>query len=131
MSDLAYAENAKDAFLKLQSQIGNELLLTDPSCNEIKDEWNREEGGGGITRVFSDGKFLEKGGVNFSDVSGSQLPPTATLERPELNGLPFRAIGGGIQIHCHCKLFPPVRAMACLCLPRSIYLSQIRFFLEN
>ena len=65
MSDLAYAENAKDAFLKLQSQIGNELLLIDPSCHEIKDEWNREEGGGGITRVFSDGKFLEKVGLIF------------------------------------------------------------------
>ena len=110
MSDLAYAENAKDAFLKLQSQIGNELLLIDPSCHEIKDEWNREEGGGGITRVFSDGKFLEKGGVNFSDVSGSQLPPSATLERPELNGLPFRAIGVSVVFHPHNPYIPTSHA---------------------
>ena len=99
MSDLAYAEHVKGAFLGLQGRISDELLLIDPSCKDIKDEWKREEGGGGITRVFSHGEFLEKGGVNFSDVRGLQLPPTATLERPELSGLPFRAIGVSVVFH--------------------------------
>ena len=31
-----------------------------------EDVWDREEGGGGRSRVFSDGKVFEKAGVNVS-----------------------------------------------------------------
>ena len=58
-------------FLKnLQSEICSGLELLDGKSNFSIEEWNREEGGGGITRVIQDGKVFEKGGVNFSAVYG-------------------------------------------------------------
>ncbi|MFM7575698.1 MAG: coproporphyrinogen III oxidase, partial [Microcystaceae cyanobacterium] len=33
-----------------------------------EDSWQREEGGGGRSRVLQEGDFLEQGGVNFSEV---------------------------------------------------------------
>mmetsp|Transcript_7306 Transcript_7306/g.18780 ORF Transcript_7306/g.18780 Transcript_7306/m.18780 type:complete len:393 (-) Transcript_7306:866-2044(-) len=41
-----------------------------------EDTWTREGGGGGISRVLSDGKVWEKAGVNVSVVYGS-MPPEA------------------------------------------------------
>jgi coproporphyrinogen III oxidase len=42
---------------------------------------------------------LEKGGVAFSDVRGSKLPPSATHNRPELAGRGFRAMGVSVVHH--------------------------------
>jgi coproporphyrinogen III oxidase len=42
---------------------------------------------------------IEKGGVNFSDVYGERLPPSATVNRPELAGGSFRAMGVSLVIH--------------------------------
>ena len=36
-----------------------------------EDVWNREEGGGGRSRVFSGGSVFEKAGINISEVYGS------------------------------------------------------------
>ena len=50
----------------------------------IKDSWERPEGGGGISRLIEEGNVLERGGVGFSHVTGSSLPPSAaaaTLRR--------------------------------------------------
>jgi len=93
------AEKVKCAFLSLQDEICDHLFQVDGDCKEVRDEWHREEGGGGISRAFSAGHTLEKGGVNFSDVRGKELPPSASLTRPELNGLPFRAMGVSVVIH--------------------------------
>jgi coproporphyrinogen III oxidase len=41
----------------------------------IKDSWERPEGGGGISRLIEEGNVLERGGVGFSHVTGSRLPP--------------------------------------------------------
>ena len=39
-----------------------------------RDEWQRPEGGGGITRMLEDGELLERAGVGFSHVKGDQPP---------------------------------------------------------
>ena len=65
---------ARNAFLKLQQSICDTLLEVDPICKQIEEDWDREEGGGGITRAFAQGDAMEKGGVNFSDVRGHELP---------------------------------------------------------
>ena len=65
----------------------------------LEDCWEREQGGGGLTRVIANGKLFEKGGVNFSHVFGDQLPPSATLARPELAGRNFEAMGVSIVMH--------------------------------
>ena len=47
------------------------------------DEWQRPEGGGGRTRVMTDGAVFEKAGIAFSHVKGTKPPPSATAHRPE------------------------------------------------
>ena len=65
-----------------------------------EDLWEHENGGGGgRTRVLSGGAVIEKGGVNFSRVTGEELPPAATLKRPELAGKNFEAMGISLVIH--------------------------------
>jgi coproporphyrinogen III oxidase len=64
-----------------------------------RDEWTRPEGGGGISRLIEDGDVLERGGVNFSDVRGTRLPPSATASRPELVGRSWEAMGVSLVLH--------------------------------
>jgi len=86
-------------FLDIQENIIAELKKFDPLVIENSDEWQRKEGGGGKTCAFEQGSFLEKGGINFSDVTGENLPPTALNNRPELTGASFRAMGISIVFH--------------------------------
>ena len=44
----------------------------------LRDEWERPEGGGGISRLVEEGNVIERGGVNFSHVMGARLPPSAS-----------------------------------------------------
>ena len=64
-----------------------------------EEQWDREEGGGGRSRVLAEGRVFEKAGVNFSHVFGTQLPPSATAARPELAGRSFEAMGVSLVIH--------------------------------
>ena len=63
------------------------------------DEWVRPEGGGGITRILEGGKLLERGGVGFSHVTGTKLPPSASAHRPEIAGRPWEAMGVSLVFH--------------------------------
>lgn len=87
-------------FLKsLQDQICASLEHADGSGKFIEDNWTRAEGGGGRTRVLTNGNIIEQGGVNFSVVSGDKLPPSATAHRPELAGRKWQACGVSLVIH--------------------------------
>lgn len=87
-------------FLKsLQDQICSELELADGGGKFVEDNWKRAEGGGGRTRVLTNGNVIEQGGVNFSVVSGDKLPPSATAHRPELAGRKWQACGVSLVIH--------------------------------
>ena len=70
--------------LELQERICAQVGEVDPTARFVKDDWERAEGGGGITRAVEGGEVFEKGGVSFSDVRGGNLPPSATAHRPEL-----------------------------------------------
>jgi len=72
----------------------------------VEDIWQHESGGGGRTRVLSNGGVIEKGGVNFSHVKGDQMPPAATLKRPELAGKKFEAMGVSLVVHPHNPFAP-------------------------
>jgi len=48
----------------------------------LRDSWVRPEGGGGVSRLLEEGNLLERGGVGFSHVLGSKLPPSASAHRP-------------------------------------------------
>jgi coproporphyrinogen III oxidase len=87
-------------FLKsLQDNICSALEAADGSGQFVEDNWVRAEGGGGRTRVMTHGTVIEQGGVNFSEVSGDKLPPSASAHRPELAGRTWRACGVSLVIH--------------------------------
>ena len=88
-----------DFLKKLQDQICQALEKADGNGQFIEDNWKRKEGGGGRTRVLTNGDVIEQGGVNFSVVSGDKLPPSATAHRPELAGRTWKACGVSLVIH--------------------------------
>jgi coproporphyrinogen III oxidase len=63
----------KAYLLDLQDRICNALAAEDGGAQFIEDSWTRAEGGGGRSRVLTDGAVIEKGGVNFSHVHGRAL----------------------------------------------------------
>ncbi len=71
-----------------------QLAQADGGAVFTEDQWTREEGGGGRSRVLANGTVFEQAGVNFSHVSGATLPASATVHRPELAGSSFQALGG-------------------------------------
>lgn len=64
-----------------------------------RDAWQRPEGGGGESRVLSEGSVFERAGVSFSHVFGDRLPQSATQQRPEIAGAPFEAMGISLVFH--------------------------------
>ncbi len=99
MPQLFDLDAVKSALLGLQDLICRELEAEDGAGRFREDSWTRAEGGGGRSRVLEGGAAIEKGGVNFSHVYGSRLPPSATAHRPELAGRGFQAMGVSLVIH--------------------------------
>jgi coproporphyrinogen III oxidase len=88
----------KPWLLGLQQDIANRLEAFDGQRFSAE-TWQRPQGGGGITRVIEQGNFFERGGINFSHVSGNQLPASATAHRPELAGQRYEAMGVSLVLH--------------------------------
>ena len=91
-----------------------EALRSIDSVDYRQDEWTREEGGGGRSRVFSGGKVFEKAGVNVSVVHGTLSPQAAQTMGGghELQGkdLDFFATGISLVLHPHNPMAPTVHA---------------------
>lgn len=64
-------ENISEWLKKLQDSICSALESADGGSKFIEENWTREEGGGGRSRVIKNGAVLEKGGVMYSAVSGT------------------------------------------------------------
>ena len=88
----------KNYLLGLQDNICSGLADLDGGTF-TEDSWEREQGGGGRSRVLEEGSVFEKAGVNFSHVHGDRLPASATAARPELAGRSFEALGVSLVIH--------------------------------
>ena len=87
-------------FRALQDTICEALESADGEGRFHEDCWQRDEGGGGRSRVLNDGAVFEQAGVNFSHVHGAQLPPAASARKPELAGSArFEALGVSLVIH--------------------------------
>lgn len=84
-------------FRGLQDGICAELLEAGESRSFHEDNWEREGGGGGRTRVIQDGTLFEKGGVNFSAVHG--LLPEAVQRSFKVEESDFFATGVSIVLH--------------------------------
>ncbi len=83
----------------LQDRLCAAIEAADGSARFSEDAWQRAEGGGGRTRVMKNGAVFEQGGVNFSRVEGSRLPPAATAHRAELAGRAWIALGVSLVLH--------------------------------
>ena len=71
--------------LDLQSRIVAAFEAADGGAF-LSDGWTRPADGkltgDGLTRLIEGGALIERGGCNFSHVSGQSLPPSATAHRP-------------------------------------------------
>lgn len=114
MKDMNLPENAieqvKLYLLSLQNILCQQIEQIDTQATFKSDEWTREAGGGGITRILTNGRLFSKAGVNFSFVSGEQLPASASAHRPELAGRHFSALGVSIVIHPDNPYIPTTHA---------------------
>lgn len=108
---LKNSQSVRNYFLELQNRI-TEKLQEEESVSFVEDQWNRDEGGGGQSRILENGELFEKAGINFSDVQGKHLPASATDKRPNLENASFRAMGISLVFHprnpfvptCHMNL---------------------------
>lgn len=88
----------KTYLLDLQTRIVAALEVIDGQPFLV-DEWQRVEGGGGISRIIEEGNVFERGGVGFSHVTGQSLPPSAAANRPEIAGRNWEAMGVSLVLH--------------------------------
>ena len=95
---MSTAQKAREFFTGLQQRIVEGLEKVEGK-HFRRDEWERPEGGGGLSCVLEEGNVLERGGVNYSHVFGGGLPASATAARPELAGRGFEAMGVSLVLH--------------------------------
>ncbi len=91
-------EHIENYLKNLQDDICGALEKTDGTGHFKEDLWQHHSGGGGRTRVITDGDILEKGGVNFSAVHGhtsEALQKQLKIESP----LDYFATGVSIVMH--------------------------------
>lgn len=101
-------ENFTNYIRDLQDQICSELEKVDGKALFQEDNWNREGGGGGRTRVIENGAVFEKGGVNISTVYG-ELPDPIKKHFNVDHGW-FWAGGLSLVIHPESPMVPTVHA---------------------
>lgn len=100
----------KAFLLDLQNRICAGLEQLDGQASFAADSWTRAEGGGGTSRVLTQGAVFEQAGVNFSHVTGAAMPASATAHRPELAGRSFEAMGVSLVIHPRNPYIPTTHA---------------------
>ncbi|MGW7677697.1 oxygen-dependent coproporphyrinogen oxidase [Shewanella sp. S23-S33] len=100
----------KAFLIDLQNRICAGLQVLDGEATFAADSWTRAEGGGGTSRVLTQGAVFEQAGVNFSHVTGAAMPASATAHRPELAGRSFEAMGVSLVIHPNNPYIPTTHA---------------------
>ena len=110
----------------LQHRIVEALAAEEGAESFLVDQWQRKEGGEGISCVLQGGQTFDKAGVNISVVHGT-LPPAAVKQMSadhgnlmektgyklegvdaQVNGLPFYAAGLSLVVHPHNPFAPTV-----------------------
>jgi coproporphyrinogen III oxidase len=102
-------ERAAEFFAETQDRICAALTELDGNATFHQDEWTREGGGGGRTRILANGGVFEKAGVNFSSVHGEM--PESLSKKIELgDDNKFFATGVSLVLHPHNPMAPTVHA---------------------
>jgi len=90
-------ERFENKIRTLQKEIVAALQKADPTVSLLEDKWERPGGGGGFSNVLSEGRFIEKGGVNISIVHG--VLPEEMKKRLNAVSSDFYASGISLVIH--------------------------------
>jgi coproporphyrinogen III oxidase len=103
------AQTRVKQFVKsLQDEITQGLEELDGVGKFQQDIWERPEGGGGRSRILRDGAVFEQAGVGFSEVWGSELPPSILAQRPEATGHSYYVTGTSMVLHPRNPYVPTV-----------------------
>lgn len=97
--DKSHTGQVNEYLVELQNKICTTLAAEDGKGEFHEDTWRRSQGGGGRSRILRNGQVFEQAGINYSQVFGDGLPPSATMHRPELAGRSFEAVGVSLVIH--------------------------------
>jgi coproporphyrinogen III oxidase len=101
-------ERVSEFLKQLQDSICQGLEQLDGAGKFQEDSWQRQEGGGGRSRVMKAGNVFEQGGVGFSEVWGKDLPPSILMQRPEAAGHTWYATGTSMVLHPCSPYIPTV-----------------------
>ena len=91
---------------RLQDQICKGLEAFEPIQKFQQDIWERDQGGGGWTRILTGGKTFGKAGVNISSIHGEMTKELASQLQVE-EGL-FGACGLSLVIHPNSPKVPTI-----------------------
>ena len=108
-NDRPLRERATDFFAQLQDEICAALEQLDGAAGFREDQWQREGGGGGRTRVLEGGALFERAGVNFSAVHG-QFEKAYAERMPVGEGTQFYAAGMSLVLHPWNPMVPTAHA---------------------
>ena len=99
MSDGPSITKVRDYFLALQTQVCTALEEIDGKS--VFSLESIETAGGGLAqpRIIDDGRYLERGAVQFSHSFGDSLPPAASERNPDLAGRGFEATAISMIMH--------------------------------
>ncbi|MDN3548041.1 oxygen-dependent coproporphyrinogen oxidase [Mucilaginibacter aquaedulcis] len=91
-------------YQQIQDEICAALERVDGKAKFEEEQWEREGGGGGRTRIIQNGNIFEKGGVNFSAVHGQLSENMKKALQVESDD--FFATGVSIVIHPNHPMVP-------------------------
>ncbi|MEI8135483.1 MAG: oxygen-dependent coproporphyrinogen oxidase [bacterium] len=94
-------------FRQLQDTITASLQVANGGASFHEDSWDRPGGGGGRTRILTDGNIFEKAGVNFSEVHGDA---PESLVSAGLAHVTFFATGTSLVLHPRSPMVPTIHA---------------------
>ncbi|MHA4895667.1 oxygen-dependent coproporphyrinogen oxidase [Pedobacter sp. PWIIR3] len=94
---MEFKDQVVAAYQAIQDEICEGMVLTDGKGKFEEEQWTREGGGGGRTRIMQNGDVIEKGGVNFSAVHGKL--PEAVKKAFKVDSDDFFATGVSIVMH--------------------------------
>lgn len=97
-------EEVAEIYQQMQDHICQGLEAGDGKGRFKEDAWTRAGGGGGRTRIFENGKIIQKGGVAFSAVHGPT--PEKILKKLGLEKADFFATGVSIVLHPFSPMVP-------------------------
>ena len=101
----------KKYLIELQQSICSEVELIEGGAKFAQDSWTRDDKrGSGLTNILSNGNIFEKGGINYSIITGDKMPKSATALRPELEGRKYTALGVSLVLHPENPFIPTAHA---------------------